>query len=373
MGIDGGSAAYEPRLTAVDEDHALYRLTGDDAASPSMHELRMVCRPVGSQQWIRACQNGSATYWANFDIVNGVLGNLSDGGDESEVVASITDLGGGTYDCRCVFKNPGSLPTRCIWNFLDSDVAVGGLYNYLGNTSDGISVDSTDFIQPRASALADESLVTNPALFTKRGADLAQATDANQPLFYSEFSSINGLPVIYREAGRTSYLSTTHAHVAGLVAGDDTSWAAMGVMSFSGALAQPLRWTGALDYDIPLYLDGAGVKSIRYDGVSISTQTFGGITDADFASPRLCTLIRTGLTLSLYLDGVFASSVTHDDLGSVDVTAFYIGHPTETAPQQTYAEIALFADLSSLGDHATIQAVLMNQAGGAAMKQRWNV
>jgi hypothetical protein len=85
----------------------------------------------------------------------------------------------------------------------------------------------------------------------------------------------------------------------------------------------------------------------------------------------------TGYDWRLYIDGVdqgaptpAGSDVAATTVTNVNFPRLFSGNPSDTI---TMAEVALFADLSSLGDHATIQAVLMNLAGGAAMKRRWNV
>jgi hypothetical protein len=240
------------------------------------------------------------------------------------------------------------------------------LYNYLGNTSDGISVDSTDFIQPRASALADESLVTNPALFTKRGADLAQATNAKQPLFYDGFRTVNGLPVIYQEDGRAAYLQTTDASVCAVAAGDNPPLVVIGVAKADTNLHDPLRF----EYDGSNYLDvrvyNADVQVRRVVGGSSTTVTITGAgTLLQAGVSTFALLIDASRGVKFYVGGSLIDSGTFTDVGSMPTPALVRTMTDQTNRAGVVAELALFAgELTYDGQLREIAKAIGRRWGG---------
>jgi hypothetical protein len=359
-----GSGPYVVRGDGLSGKHYFGHSVATSYIYAAWSDMLLTSTRVGSQQWVRLSINRSTNIaWFNFDIINGVTGNTSASGPIGELSVDGTEFSIRLQQHFIIASVP-----RPRVHLLSSDDANDIPADFVLSTGDGLDVDSAEFIQPRASAWADESLLDDG---TERGADLAPVGNA-QPLFYERFKTVNNLTALFGEDDRSSYLETNHADPVGAGSGDDPPCAVIGVASCESG-GQLFRWDGAGGEYQYLFRDGAELKLIRHDGASSDTQTFGSGLGSLLDSPQMIHLFGLGgRQWVLCIGGVYRDTVTMADLASATMTSFRPFNATGTG-SVVMAEFALFGDLSSLSTWSAILAKLQNEAGGLAMQLRWNV
>jgi hypothetical protein len=193
------------------------------------------------------------------------------------------------------------------------------------------------------------------------GANLSNGTAATQRLYQASFKTLGGVTVAYREAGRASTTSSDDATLVAVASGDDPVFAVTGIWGGTGDDAAPCAWTGAGSIaDVPLYIDGAELKSRRHDGSTEDIQTYGsGLAASVAAGVSWAVVGGAGRTRKLYIGGVLQDTITHADLSSATMTAFSDGLPG-TTQDEFWGDILALAGTYT---YAQLQAAAQRMAG----------
>ena len=359
---DGGSDAYLLQETTDGGDTSHYVTLALNAHVGTWTDIVV---------WLAASPGGRDWYLLWGPTGNyGRMINASTGADAQYAADTITtavDLGadaGGRW-FRVRWRNVGVGGTLRIYSCNSTPT-----WSYTGDGRQCGAVYGVVLTQPRISGWYDKSLL--PTTEVERGADAGQGTDDDQPGFGAPWTLVNGLAVPMGEDGRASDLEVTHADVVALGTGDDPQCGMMAVVSCEAG-AQMFRFDGAGGEYQYLERNVNDLRLVRHDGASTSTKTFGSGLGSLLDTPQLLTLFGTGSRVwSLYIGDTHRADVTADDLSSATMTGSKPLVATGTG-DIIMPEVAVFADLSSIGGHAAINAALMDQAGGNAFRDRWNV
>ena len=215
------------------------------------------------------------------------------------------------------------------------------------------------------SAWADLSKL--PTGETLRLAHVSNADPDKQPQFDAAAATINGLPIVYSESGRASYLRSTHADLLAVVndVPANTPHAILAVWRATGTNAILCEWSGGTGFEYGLHVHSSGnLRSSRYDGSTSSYKDFGSGLGSLVSTPQVvCVLYHDDLTADLWVGGQYRASVTHENLNALSTTYFQIHNDASTAQLSSTAEFAVF-----VGDHEYSGQLRMI---AQAMGSRW--
>lgn len=210
-------------------------------------------------------------------------------------------------------------------------------------TTEAYYLQILGYSQIRASAQNNLARADDGTLIDSTGG--VQTTIANQPLILDQngnfYSGASGqIPVVTREAGRTSVLTYTDPDVVGMFNGVDPPIWCAGIWKGSGNFAAPLQAIlgGSLrPRDCPIELYGGDLYTIRDDAISGGSDTLllaGGA--ALFSSWSTWALIRSSdHTVEFWHQGQLKAQVTAGAQPTLTVTQIDTGLTTSTAPAQS--------------------------------------
>lgn len=324
---DGGSATHSTYIAAAN-------------ATASYCDI-IVWLKAADRDWVVIVFGNYATNYVYLNITAGTVGNT--------LGASATLLGSsGAWQCWKIRSR--AIPSGT--NAYVYSASGNGLVSYTGNSTACFYMYSPTLIQHRSSGVADQSLTV---LGAARGADLLQATPANQPLWGKDGwiddltppGSSNSRPVLALEANRAQEMTTAHADVTGLFSGINPQYAVAFIGSIVGNGAYLLFTDGGAGsaYDAPLRISGTTVQTARRDSTTTSSQDFPGITSADTADFAVYVVIRMAdRTTQLWKNGILISTAPAlADLGSATHTSTGVDSKVAIPRETRYADLAIYA------------------------------
>lgn len=332
---DGGSGAYSVIEGA---DLNLYHYVRDAAPTDgiaSYWDLDVWLKPAG-RTW--AYVGTSAANGIYLDLANHVTGNVLGNFSGSFVEAS------GSWSKWHIESRESAANVQIY-------VSQANDNRYDGDGSSGIYVYDPVYTQTRIASIADQSGV---------GADLTQATAANQLLYWDE--TVNGEVVPHQELGRAAYADSANAALLAALSGDDPAFVMFGIWQSSGTDRIFAALGAGSILDVPLRTVGPDLRSNRNDGTTASDQTWGsGLASLFSSEASFAVIANTDRTRELWVNGTYRATVTMADLASATMTNARFGHATTTCDQRMPA-LAIYsgqvAGADAAARYATIQPAL---------------
>lgn len=285
------------------------------------------------------------------------------GYSSANVTASLVETVGDWRHFRVIF---GLATGVCGFTIRPADSNDSAGRSYTGDGRNPGYLYLPQVIQPRVALIADESLT---ALGAARNAHMVQGNDASQPLFYTGFASVNGLPVAYTEPGRSARVTATHADVTTAFSGIAPNFAVIGVLYEASGNDNSTSYfaygTGEYDW---IYLQGADVRSLR-TGASPSTISWAGAGTPLRAGPCTFALLNYGSnnTRRLYVAGVDYGAQVMGASADLTIAGMHSGHSSVTNIEAYRPELAVLSgELTYAQLRPTLQAMGARWGGLAA-------